>query len=104
MADLEKLIEKRLKIAKKLFSPLTQLAVTACLEHFTAGLASILLETKAGRDALQRMGEPYRSLWTWHALEELEHKSVAFDVCRSFLVCFLPSFLPCLLSFLSSSP
>ena len=89
MADMEKFIERRLKLGKKIFSPLTQLAVTACLEHFTAGLASILLETKAGHGALRRMGEPYRSLWIWHALEELEHKSVVRLLFSSLSLCIL---------------
>jgi predicted metal-dependent hydrolase len=57
--------------------PLYHLAVTCALEHFTAIMAHELL-----RDPVYLAGaEPtYARLWTWHAIEECEHKSVAFDV------------------------
>lgn len=54
-----------------------QLACTALMEHFTAELAEEWLtnvEFRSGADP--RMLQ----LWSWHALEELEHKAVAFDV------------------------
>lgn len=59
------------------FSPANQLAVTCALEHFTALLAESLLEheTQYAMFAGRAQG-----LWYWHALEETEHKSVAFDV------------------------
>ncbi|MBE1162685.1 metal-dependent hydrolase [Dyella acidiphila] len=54
-----------------------QLALTICLEHFTAMLADHLLRHPAGmRKADPRMA----AIWRWHALEETEHKAVAFDV------------------------
>lgn len=31
---------------------------------------------------LEEADEPYRSLWTWHALEELEHSAVALTVWK----------------------
>lgn len=55
-----------------------QLAVTAALEHYTATLAEVLLTDPRARDAFG--AEEVLSLFTWHALEESEHKSVAFDV------------------------
>ena len=59
-------------------SPLGQLAITVALEHVTATLAAVLLEqrstTLAGADS--RVAE----VWLWHAAEETEHRSVAFDV------------------------
>jgi predicted metal-dependent hydrolase len=55
-----------------------QLAMTAALEHYTATLAETLLTDP---DAQALLGEnEVRSLLLWHALEESEHKSVAFDV------------------------
>lgn len=53
------------------------LSATIALEHFTALLAdSVLREPR-----LTTGVEPhYRALWQWHALEETEHKAVAFDV------------------------
>lgn len=57
-----------------------QLAVTAALEHYTATLAETLLSDATARDMLD--GE-VRNLLLWHALEEAEHKAVAFDVYRA---------------------
>ncbi|MFE3190970.1 metal-dependent hydrolase [Nocardia sp. NPDC059240] len=57
------------------------LAVTAAAEHYTATLAKRVL----GTDEIQDIpGDPeVWNLLNWHAFEELEHKSVAFDVYRN---------------------
>lgn len=63
------------------FTPrIFQLATTVCLEHYTAIAAEQLL-----RDPQHRaMTDPETlKLWLWHALEESEHKSVAFDVYQT---------------------
>lgn len=56
------------------------LAMTAAAEHYTATLAERLLG-----DEMQKIpGDPEAwNLLNWHAVEELEHKSVAFDVYRA---------------------
>ena len=54
-----------------------QLAATCALEHFTAILAHELLATD-GRD-MAAAPEDAARLWGWHAVEEIEHKGVAFD-------------------------
>jgi hypothetical protein len=57
-----------------------QLAVTSALEHYTATLAERLLGSARAQELL---GETeVRSVLLWHALEESEHKTVAFDVYR----------------------
>ncbi|MBB4856581.1 putative metal-dependent hydrolase [Mycobacteroides chelonae] len=63
------------------YSRLGALATTAALEHYTAVLAERLLESAE----LQAMitDDEVRNLLYWHAVEELEHKSVAFDVYRA---------------------
>lgn len=59
----------------------TSLAVTAALEHYTATIAETLLTDP---EALALLGASDVSpMLLWHALEESEHKSVAFDVYRS---------------------
>ena len=57
--------------------PLAMLGVTIALEHFTALLADLLLG-----DPSLLAGAPrdVARLWQWHALEEFEHRAVAFDV------------------------
>jgi len=56
------------------------LAFTSALEHYTASLAETLL---GHEEARQEIGHPgFRYLLMWHALEESEHKAVAFDVYR----------------------
>lgn len=56
------------------------LAVTAALEHYTATIAEIMLTDADARAEIGHAG--VRCLLTWHALEEAEHKAVAFDVYR----------------------
>jgi predicted metal-dependent hydrolase len=55
-----------------------QLALTAAAEHFTSVLAEQILDDDAL--ASQHLSDELRALFQWHALEECEHKSVAFDV------------------------
>jgi uncharacterized protein len=57
------------------------LAATAALEHYTATLAETLLSDPAARAEIGHDGVRY--LLLWHALEESEHKAVAFDVYRA---------------------
>lgn len=56
---------------------LGQLAVTICLEHFTAMLADQVLRHP---QTMHRADPRMAAIWQWHALEETEHKGVAFDV------------------------
>lgn len=55
------------------------LAVTAAAEHLTGIFAEATLGDESTRETL--FPDPHvQPLITWHALEELEHKNVAFDV------------------------
>ncbi|MDF2447461.1 MAG: hypothetical protein K0S46_2697 [Moraxellaceae bacterium] len=58
------------------------LSATIALEHFTALLAdSVLREPRVVDGA-----EPhFAALWKWHALEETEHKAVAFDTWEAVM-------------------
>lgn len=59
--------------------PIFRLAVTAALEHLTASLAHQTLTN----DLFQNATPVMRDLMAWHAAEEIEHKSVAFDVLQA---------------------
>jgi predicted metal-dependent hydrolase len=72
---LEARTQRRLDFARTR-PPLLQLGVTIALEHFTAILAHELL---ADRRHLDGADPEATALWRWHAIEEIEHKAVAFD-------------------------
>lgn len=56
--------------------PLVQLAITTALEHFTAIFShQFLTRPEHFGHAEANLSE----LWRWHAVEEIEHKAVAFD-------------------------
>lgn len=63
---------------QKHYSAEKQLAFTVCGEHLTALLSVLLLDKDPW--FMKNMDEPLRTTWAWHAIEETEHKAVAFDV------------------------
>ena len=60
-----------------LLSAEDQLAATAALEHFTAMLGTLVLSNS---DLANEVHPSLRSIFIWHAIEETEHKAVAFDL------------------------
>jgi predicted metal-dependent hydrolase len=72
-------LEWRIRRIDKLPVP-ARLAITCALEHYTAMLADYVLRNPAW---LQTADPQMRTLWSWHAAEETEHKAVAFDVYRA---------------------
>ncbi|MFA5122138.1 metal-dependent hydrolase [Zavarzinia sp.] len=74
---LEEGVKFRLDLVRRWFGPKRRLAATAALEHFTAILADYLLTHP---EALEAADPEIARLWLWHAIEENEHKAVAFDV------------------------
>ena len=77
---LERFVKRSLAIRERIQTPHANLATTAALEHFTAVFAERLLSSEEARNELGH--DEVRSLFLWHALEESEHKAVAFDVFR----------------------
>jgi predicted metal-dependent hydrolase len=75
LRKLEERVEQRLSITKGR-PPVVSLAATMALEHFTAILAHQLL---ADPRHLQGADKETADLWRWHAVEEIEHKGVAYD-------------------------
>src|SRR5438067_6938703 len=73
-------VQKLTAFRERLQNEKANLAVTAALEHYTATLAETLLTDPEARAEIGHDGVRY--LLTWHALEESEHKAVAFDVYK----------------------
>lgn len=62
---------------KRLGSDRFRLALTAGIEHLTAIMAEFMLTTP---EVFSDVAPEVAELLLWHAVEELEHKAVAFDV------------------------
>ncbi|EFV12647.1 metal-dependent hydrolase [Segniliparus rugosus] len=77
----EQLLEAKYPFKRLRLLWLTALAATAAGEHYTAVLATRLF-TRPEIQAMATDTEVF-NLLHWHAYEELEHKSVAFDVYRA---------------------
>lgn len=54
-----------------------RLAATAALEHLTAMMCTCFFER---RELLETSDPRVRAMYAWHAIEEVEHKAVAYDV------------------------
>jgi predicted metal-dependent hydrolase len=78
-SPIDSFLKRRFDFGRSL-PPLNQLCATIALEHFTAILAHAIL---AAGDDLSGAPAELKRMWQWHAIEEIEHKAVAFD---TFLV------------------
>lgn len=76
-------IDRTLDFARDKLPIKAQLAATIALEHFTAIMADRLLKDDRVIETLDVDQEGFKNLWTWHAIEETEHKGVAYDVWKS---------------------
>ena len=74
-APIDNYLKSRFDFGRKL-PLLNQLCATIALEHFTAILAHALLSQG---DDLAGAPIELKRMWHWHAIEEIEHKAVAFD-------------------------
>ena len=81
-------------IEKKVFSLLRKyipkkhnLAGTAAAEHMTAIMAHSFFTNK---ELLEHADPRMRAMYAWHAMEEIEHKAVAFDVMQKIAKVWYP--------------
>ena len=75
ISGLEQKVAESLELTKNR-PQILNLAVTMALEHYTAIMATLMITDKnlwSGADPEQV------ALWKWHAMEEIEHKGVAYD-------------------------
>ena len=66
-------------LLERVAPPSLRLSATAAAEHFTA----IMAEGLTAETAFEQAHPAMRQLLLWHAAEELEHKSVAYDVLQA---------------------
>lgn len=68
---------KPVELTRRYLSPKRNLARTVGMEHITAVLGDLAL----GDPRIMEGADPeVRQIWQWHAMEEIEHKGVAYDV------------------------
>jgi uncharacterized protein len=78
LSKLDQRVDERLALIRSKH-PIVSLAATMCLEHFTAILAHELLRDPRH---LAHADPESAAMWRWHAIEEIEHKGVAYDTWR----------------------
>ncbi|MFT5571382.1 MAG: putative metal-dependent hydrolase [Cryomorphaceae bacterium] len=76
----EALIGEEINKRSAKWSDKKRLMHTVCAEHVTAVMAHYALTHP---NSMHEVPESFRNMFLWHAIEEIEHKSVAFDVYQS---------------------
>lgn len=76
VAEIEAEVRQRTTAARER-GPMAMLISTIALEHFTAMMAEMHM---AHQDLFDGATPDIERLWRWHAMEETEHKAVAYDV------------------------
>ncbi|MDN5677425.1 MAG: metal-dependent hydrolase [Acinetobacter sp.] len=88
VATLDRYTDRAIQTTRKVFAflgkpvgitqEMVDLTATTALEHFTATIASQLLVNNHIQELMS--DETMKTMWLWHAIEENEHKAVAYDV------------------------
>jgi predicted metal-dependent hydrolase len=77
----ERLTRRGIAFRERHSPAIANLASTAALEHFTATMAELVMRSPETQESFGH--EAVKNLFLWHALEEAEHKAVAFDVYKA---------------------
>lgn len=80
LGDIDGQVRWILKLLCKVFSPRSQMAMTAALEHFTSMFGNMVLQHP---ELIEQVDPSMRPIFVWHAIEEVEHKAVAFDLYQA---------------------
>lgn len=78
MAAFDQKLKRDNHLSRKHLSPRVRLALTAASEHFTASMAHLFVYQRP--DLIENAASPFRELLVYHAMEEVEHKAVCFDL------------------------
>ena len=80
VAEIEAAIMEKITFGRS-GGPFRMLLATICLEHFTAMMADLMFGFEVdGVPIFSKTDPALEHLWRWHAMEETEHKAVAYDV------------------------
>ena len=80
LEGVEKVIAERLAERIEGWTPKQRIIRTVCAEHMTAVIGHYGLSNP---ESLEQAHDSIRKVLQWHAIEEVEHKSVAFDVYKA---------------------
>jgi predicted metal-dependent hydrolase len=75
---IETRMTERMEMMRGKFTAKQLLAWTVCGEHITALMADYMINKHP--ELLDEADPTVAKIWAWHAIEETEHKAVAFDV------------------------
>ncbi len=80
LVDFDQELKDLREHARKNVPSLVRLSITSAVEHYTASLAHLFLNR---REFLDGASKPLQYVLLYHALEEVEHKAVCFDLYQA---------------------
>ncbi|MEE9327624.1 MAG: metal-dependent hydrolase [Cocleimonas sp.] len=72
-----RLYKRYANFVERMATPKLRIALTAAAEHYTATIAGLLVSSP---ELLKDVDPVMKKLMVWHSTEEIEHRSVAYDV------------------------
>jgi predicted metal-dependent hydrolase len=74
-----RLYKRYANFIERMAAPKLRIALTAAAEHYTATIAGMLVSSP---ELLEDVDPIMKKLMVWHSAEEIEHRSVAFEVMQ----------------------